>query len=304
MVGTVVAGLGLADFLRQCADSLDGPAEGGFAEVRDAFVAGGLTSVRVRSQWIQLGVAPAPGAYPEVCRRLAEHVRPRLADGTVGALFHLNKPPGLRIRLRTGDRALAAEVERWRSDGLVTGVVPGVYEPEQALFGGAASMPYVHDLFTADSLAWLDVHADGGAGAPAWLMSLAMLRALHAALGIEGWEALDVWDRVRRQTGRRLPDRVLASEEFAATAADLRALWVSPDLLADRLGSRARAVADRFAAAAEPVGAAWHEGYFGTAAARIGPREAAAFVTIFHWNRALLPMTVQGLLTEGLAGRP
>jgi hypothetical protein len=51
------------------------------------------------------------------------------------------------------------------------------------------------------------------------------------------------------------------------------------------------------------LAADWRTGYFDTEHAELGPREAAALVTIFHWNRGALSPLRQGLLAEALADR-
>src|SRR6185503_871617 len=101
---------------------------------------------------------------------------------------------------------------------------------------------------------WLDHVASGRAepacAAPAWLLSLAMSRQLFHALGIDDWEDLDVWDRVRRRTGRSLPGELTAdaglTDDLTEVAREIRAYWTQPPRLMEELPIHAREILDRF----------------------------------------------------------
>ncbi|MFD0392182.1 lantibiotic dehydratase C-terminal domain-containing protein [Streptomyces nogalater] len=130
-----------------------------------------------------------------------------------------SRAPHLRAALL---RHLAPE----RSEDAGAPPVAGVYEPETYLFGGPLSMPWVHELFTADSRAWLDVHTavagepPRSAGVPG-LAARRLRRAGHRRLGAPG-----VWQAVRRRPaaaagrprragpapGRRRDPRLLGAE--------------------------------------------------------------------------------------------
>jgi hypothetical protein len=214
--------IALADLLADCAASLRGATQAGerWAELvglRDALLAGGLPAMRAAAStttWVQFGLSYRPERHAELHGSLAATARELLARPAVRNVFFMHKPPGIRVRFEvTGaarERLVDELLERlggWRVDGLIEQAIPGVYECEAHLFGGSVSMRSVHRLFTADSLVWLGYHAlagDAGPG-PAWVASLAMLRSLFNALGVDGWEDRDVWDRVRWQTFRRLP---------------------------------------------------------------------------------------------------
>ncbi|MCF3119676.1 thiopeptide-type bacteriocin biosynthesis protein [Streptomyces arenae] len=275
--------------------------------------------------WLHFGVAPARGRRPEFCAELHATAQELLADRRAEEFFFLHKHPGMRVRFQAAahraevDAVLRQRLTYWQQEGLVDTWHAGVYEPEEFLFGGAVSMRSVHRVFTADSLAWLGFHAtqgDGhagreGAGArPAWAMSLLMVRALLDALEIVGWEDLDVWDRLRRQTGRRYADRVRAAgtEELppgvAGIETALRAGWTDQHALAARLPEDAVRRAETFRAAVTEAGEQWLRTYFTSGSAVIGPREAAAFVIVFHWNRAGLSVLRQTLIAEALTARP
>ncbi|KDN87205.1 thiopeptide-type bacteriocin biosynthesis protein [Kitasatospora cheerisanensis] len=331
--------LPLASFLRHCARMLDpvGSPEHetraadeppALARARRVFLHAGLAALAddARPSWFQLGVAPPAGRElrVELYRQVALLARELLHDGAAGNFFLMHKPPGLRLRFESGTGTgsgsgsgvgrggrvapvagrVRAAVAGWRRDGLVLAVEPGVYEPENRLFGGPVSMRYAHRVFTADSLAWLDFHAaDPADTGPDWAVSLAMVRALLDALAIAGWEDIDVWDRIRDRTGRQLPSGAAELSELTEIDTELVELWQHPESLIRQLPPVARRIVDEYRAAVEPIGRQWRTGYFATEAAGLGPRAVAAFVIVFHWNRAGMTMLRQALLAQALATR-
>jgi thiopeptide-type bacteriocin biosynthesis protein len=276
----------------------------------------GLARVDPGGGWLQYDVALGAAPRPEHYAALLTLVRELSAAGTVDEFFFMHKPPGLRIRFRPAGQARAAcdaavseRLSRWQDGGLVARWRPAVYEPEVHLFGGPVSMRSVHSLFTADSLLWLTYHASpvlpGGADAgPSWNLSLVMLRGLFDSVRISGWEDLDVWDRVRWQTGRRLAPEVAGALGLEQLSDALQGAWAAaagpPDGHPPHL--RDAIVEYRQAVAAE--GERWLADYFHSGAAILGPRAAVAYVVIFHWNRAGLSGNRQALLTEGLVAHP
>jgi thiopeptide-type bacteriocin biosynthesis protein len=319
----------LAEFLAVCARSLrpgHGPPRVRYSDeitrARDVFVRAGLEALtagtrEVESGWLQVGLRPRedPAARGELCRQLARLARRLLGDSTADDFFFMNKPPGMRLRFRTsapgGAPELAdvlhAEVARWRAEGLIDHVEPGVYEPESRLFGGPRSMPFVHALFTVDSLVWLDYHAcraiEGDAVSPAWLVSLAMLRTVFAGLDITGWEDVGVWDCIRNVAGRRLGGEEVSVPAYGAVADEIRGVWSRADRIVDALHPPVRETLARHDAALLTGAAHWRAGYFCRPGASLGPRAAAAFYVIFHWNRAALSHTEQALVAESLSNR-
>jgi thiopeptide-type bacteriocin biosynthesis protein len=276
-----------------------------------------LDAAPVQEQrWIQVGITPSVRS-PEskLYADLASFVRHLLAEKAIIDFFFVHKPPGMRLRFDTSGVDAAASVERsvygrlhaWRDEGSIESIVSGVYEPEEYLFGGPRSMECVHRLSTVDSLAWLDYHAlgepDGHRIGPAWVLSLAMLRAFFGAIGISDWEDIDVWDRIEKRMGRRVPMDALTHPVYQPVAAGIQSHWLSPDQLRGTLGEAALRIADSFADAVQEPAVRWRCEYFDTRAARIGPRAAAALFTIFHWNRAGLPLVRQGLITTALLQR-
>ncbi len=244
---------------------------------RLTFLAGGLAALRDGDAptWTQLGLSrPKPGIYGE----LADAVREMLAGDRITDFFFMHKPPGLRVRFAAGpglESWARAEVNRlarrWQRQGLIDGIVPGVYEPEAVLFGGPSAMPHVHRLFTADSLTWLDHHARPEQ--PAWLVSMRLLRSVFGGLGL----CCQAWSRVRDTCGREVSFR---DDSVAVACSELRGVW-------ETTRSPAAPVARSWRVAVERAG--------------VDPADAAAYYVIFHWNRARLSPARQALITEALA---
>ncbi|MCF6522984.1 thiopeptide-type bacteriocin biosynthesis protein [Streptomyces sp. JJ36] len=286
-----------------------------YAEARRTFLTAGLRALRddlPESGWTQLSLAPGRHPLPDLYRRLAAAARALTGpEGPAGDFFFLHKPPGLRIRFRAAgpehaeDLRAALRHHFTPRDGDGEPPVEGVYEPEVYLFGGPRAMPWVHALFTADSLAWLDHHAGtGGHGAPPppdWRVSLTLLRAMLDGLGVVGWEHRGVWTAVREETGRRLPDGLTGPARQHA-AAGVRGYWrCSRDEQLGALPAGWRDAVRGHAEAVQQAAERWRAGYFESGDACTGPRRAAAFAVIFHWNRGRFSVARQALLTEALA---
>ncbi|WP_171064727.1 thiopeptide-type bacteriocin biosynthesis protein [Actinomadura soli] len=313
-VGLDGRSLDVADLLDACAESLRAAnqPEGELGRLCDAFLGGGLPALRASagpSTWIQTGLMPGVRSGRRLYARLDETARELLDRPEVNGFFFTHKPPGLRVRVETtgaARAALAAELRErfggWRAEGLIAAAVPAVYEAEAHLFGGPVSMRSVHRLFAADSLVWLGVHAMPYVSpGRKWTLSLVMLRSLFEALRVEGWEARDVWDRVRTQTYRRLPPLLLDDASFTRAAQGIQDAWTRPDAVLERLPVGARELLARHDDAVRREVDRWRSEYFDTADAYVGPREAAAFYIVLHWNRAAMPMVRQSLLAESLA---
>ncbi len=273
-----------------------------------AFVTAGLAAVTDQaapSPWLQWYLA---GHRRALYAALLDLTTTLIDQGTVNDFFFMHKPPGLRVRFRVDPGAsarirgdLAGRLADWQADGLVDGVTAGVYEPEQQLFGGPVAMPHVHRLFTADSLTWLGRASVRDPG-PAWAFSLALLASVLPAMGIDGWEDLEVWQRIRQQCHRTVPTG-LDPARAAAVATGVRAAWAEPARLRSELPAAARVVLDTHGPAMAEAATRWREEYFADPRAIIGPREATAFFVIFHWNRGGLGPATQALVTAALADR-
>ncbi|HEU5107031.1 MAG TPA: thiopeptide-type bacteriocin biosynthesis protein, partial [Micromonosporaceae bacterium] len=279
------------------------------------FVDGGLAALRQDRDsvsWLQYDLAFGEAGRRECYPRLLGAARDLLDAEQADDFFFMHKPPGLRIRFHPVDaeRSKVDEVVRgnlhaWQRDGLVRAWRPTCYEPETLLFGGPVSMRSVHRLFTADSLVWLAYHGEavrpGAAPGPAWALSLLMLRALFEGLEIAGWEDLDVWDRVRWQTGRRLNPRLKAELGLEPLTAALRTGWNDPKSLLTHVSPDLHEALAEYRETVAAEVRRWRRDYFYSGEATLGPRAALAYVVIFHWNRAGLPTNRQCLLTEALA---
>jgi thiopeptide-type bacteriocin biosynthesis protein len=285
--------------------------------LRRIFLDAGVRALEAHAgftNWVQFGLTVEPG---QISRKLygymADVARELLQDESISNFFFMYKPPGIRIRFEANKVrpcSLADDLFKrlavWQEKRLFDGIVPGIYEPETYLFGGPVSMRSVHELFTIDSLAWLDYHIAASKEevvAPAWALSLVMLRALFTGLGITDWEDLDVWDRLRRRTGRSLPSEVLPEVDFASAAAEIRFRWLNPQSILEELSQQLQNIAERYRKSLIDITARWQRDYFATNAAYIGPRAGAALFTIFHWNRATLSLARQALLAEALLTR-
>ncbi|MFF8912038.1 thiopeptide-type bacteriocin biosynthesis protein [Streptomyces sp. NPDC015032] len=264
------------------------------------------------ASWVQVNLAPRSSAWPGLYAWIADTARDLLDAHTARAFFFMHKPPGLRMRFQASgaDDAVGLRVELLgrltEFGGLTAPPVCAVYEPESYLFGGPASMPWVHGVFTADSLAWLDHHARSGGGgeqAPAdWRFSLALLREMFDGLHIVGWEHRGVWEAVRTDTGRGLADG-LRDAGLRRAAQDIRDYWERPRArLLDNVPEERRAAQELHGEAVRRAADRWRTGYFESGDAVSGPRRAAAHAVIFHWNRGRLSHARQSLVTEALAG--
>ncbi|MET9146875.1 MULTISPECIES: thiopeptide-type bacteriocin biosynthesis protein [unclassified Streptomyces] len=290
------------------------PEDAGYTAARRTFLTAGLHALRAHAPeagWVQLNVRAEPAGWPRLYRRLSRTAGDLLGTGPARDFFFMHKPPGLRVRFhashpsRAGElrTALTRRLDPATADAPWTRPVAEVYEPETYLFGGPRSMPHVHALFTADSLAWLDAHtAAAGGPAPAdWRISLTLLGAVFEGLGIVGWEHRGIWQVVREETGRRLPGG-LDEPDRRRAAEGIRAYWEQDP--GSRLAALPEDWRDLLGPHTEEVRRAaerWRTHYFASGAATVGPRRAAAHHVIFHWNRGRLSTARQCLLTEALA---
>ncbi|AUS81218.1 hypothetical protein C1701_26065 [Actinoalloteichus sp. AHMU CJ021] len=307
------------DFLRALAAQLDDtpphsvPFTSADLPALDAFLGAGLPALRAHDEhhtWLEYRLRPPSRPRHELYGELHTLVRELLDEGLLTHFYFVHKAQGIRVRFHVPPAHHAAtagkleEVWRgWERTGLISGLRHAVYEPEQHLFGGPAAMRWVHGVFTADSLFWLGHLRHEEPPVPLWRVSLSMIRTLLAELGITEFEDRDVWDRLRWQAGR-----TFGSEEpagWARTSARINQVWNASDFLnSPRSWPQVGEDLTRFRDAVGRVCAAWRAEHLERPGALVGPREAAAFLVVFHWNRARMPRDWQVGITEALAQGP
>ncbi|MGW7711682.1 thiopeptide-type bacteriocin biosynthesis protein [Streptomyces sp. NPDC054771] len=307
--------LALPVFLRRMADQLEGRKVPGEAEVRrltSLFLGAGLPVLRsahMHSSWLEYRV-PVPEDRRVVWYAALQRQVTAMRDrGELENFFFVHKEPGVRIRFQVGpvaQQSVAGQLATWldtlKARGLIETWCSSVYEPEQYIFGGPASMRSVHRLFTIDSLVWLrHLSADRPSGS-AWALSLTLLKSLFGELGVLEQEDRDIWDRLRRQTHRQFHGA--KPKNWERISAGLRRLWCLPAELRPLLQLPERSLLDDFRTDVAAECEVWREEYFLTSGARVGVREAAAFFTVFHWNRARLPLDWQTAICESLVLGP
>lgn len=215
---------------------------------------------------------------------LSETLPAALARGDVAAAFFMQKPPGFRLRLAGSRDAVTPLVEAIGLPGIA--LSPGIYEPETYLFDGAAGLRCAHDAFTADSLAVCAyaaaVHRGTAIAAPG-AFSLALCEQLLRRIGLDAWEAWDVWMRVLTLRGGDW-------QAVEPLSADLAPASGCAAILADH----ARRI-DRLTS-----------GLAGGARARVFPngiRCILPFWIVFHWNRMGFDAEAQRSLAASAASR-
>jgi thiopeptide-type bacteriocin biosynthesis protein len=306
------------DIIRSCLESFESTkpqhVNPALLTARQAFLAGGLQAVdqldRPRS-WVHRELGVMIGQWPGLYSRVLGIADEFLSLPAVHNFFYMHKSPGLRIRFEVDTEVKAQLEERlslatahWKSLGIVNLVRGGVYEPETHLFGGPRSMESVHRLFTTDSLAWLKYHcrvADVTGALPNWAFSLALLQRLFYRFKMEDLENTDIWWRVRQHMGRRLDSSLVPNHGFKEVSEQLRSLWSDQSKLAELISSELLHCVDDFDNTASGEVEKWRANYFNSPDAHIGPRQALAIFTIFHWNRGILRATLQSLIAESLS---
>jgi thiopeptide-type bacteriocin biosynthesis protein len=258
--------------------------------------------------WWQLYVEFTDWAASE--RAAAQHLAPLLhqaqASGLVAGFWFVRKHPCWRFRLRlppgSDGHALEAAV-RPALDGLAdSGVIlrwwPGVYEAEEAAFGGPSGMAITHDLFVADSQAVLRLLGAGGSGVRLGRRELSVVLCttlLHGAR-LEWYEQGDAWHRVARE--RPLPDDVTAGQVSELTASTMTLLTTDTSAASSlfEAGGPLAGAADWAAAfrqAGQSLGTLGRNGTL-----QRGLRDVLSYHVIFHWNRLGLSTRQQAALAR------
>lgn len=273
--------------------------------------------VAAEATWVDIGLAVTGCPLPsDLYADLLAETEDLLERGMADLCFFIHKPPGLRWRLRATAGTPVAELRRAATEAASRVTAPDqvrglLYEPQQALFGGPLSMEFVHRTWFADSMLWMRWHAESvrPSLSARWEVSFGVLAHLFRRLGVVGWEDREVWDCVVQDTGRQLAEHEWERPEVVALAKSLRErwgqAWGSPNT-APALPSGAGAdQLHAFSVQTGPVLADWLTHCLSRPTDRypLTPRKAAAYWTVFHWNRAGLPAAQQALTTQTLAGR-
>ncbi|MEV0982137.1 thiopeptide-type bacteriocin biosynthesis protein [Streptomyces sp. NPDC049915] len=235
------------------------------------------------------------------------HVLPLLqeaeAAGLIGGWWYTRKHPCWRLRLRVrpgiGAQLGAAEgldrlgLHRLVADEHLVRWWPGIYEPETAAFGGAASMTAAHALFVTDSQEAPQLKQRGDLTVGPRELSVFLCTTMMRAAGLEWYEQGDVWHRVITEEHRS------AVSDVPADRLDARAQEIRPLLFADsdvllRPGGLLEPVAEwatAFRDAGHALGRAVQDGTLDR-----GLRAVLSYHVIFHWNRLGLSMRGQSVL--------
>jgi thiopeptide-type bacteriocin biosynthesis protein len=94
----------------------------------------------------------------------------------------------------TADGWLTGQLEQLKRDGLLRGIVSGIYEPEVHAFGGPRAMDTAHQLWHHDSRHML-TRRPGRAGHDREI-SVMLCATMMRAAGLDWYEQGDVWARV------------------------------------------------------------------------------------------------------------
>jgi thiopeptide-type bacteriocin biosynthesis protein len=259
--------------------------------------------------WLQLYVEFTDWATSEQTgtRHLAPLLHQAQASGLITGFWFVRKHPCWRLRLRlppnSDGNALEAAI-RPVLDGLTgSGAIlrwwPGIYEAEEAAFGGPSGMTIAHDLFVTDSeavLRLLGSAGDSGVRLGRRELSLTLCTTLLHAAHLEWYEQGDAWHRVTRE--RPLPGDVTA-EQVSGLTASTRTLLTTDTSAASSLFETRGPLADAAGWAAAFRQAGEHLGALARCGTlQRGVREVLSYHVIFHWNRLGLTSRQQAILAR------
>ncbi|EIV91988.1 thiopeptide-type bacteriocin biosynthesis protein [Frankia sp. QA3] len=273
------------------------------ADAADAYHLAGMAALeqRATARWHQVHLRPADDAPAD--HALATLVGPRLdallAGGAASGWWHVNKPPGWRVRLLDADPdAVRNLLDDLTAAGTIAAWRPALYEPETAAFGGQAGMGIAHALFCADSAGVLGFVRRDNLPLGRRELSVLLISSMCAGAGLDWYERGDVFTRVAAMRPDPPP-----STARTTLAAQLRTLLAAPAQKGSSLftsdGPAAFAVPwrDAFETAGVRLGAAAAAGTLSR-----GLRAVLAHTVIFHWNRLGLPALTQAVLAHAAAG--
>lgn len=230
-----------------------------------------------------------------------EHLLPVLItqESELAQWSFLRKFPCWRLRYRPASpdsaKALDAALDELVDAGILTSWTQGIYEPEEAAFGGPAAMKIAHTLFHYDSRHLLDdlarQQAASGPGLGRRELAVLLLSVAMRAAGLDWYEQGDVWARIAAE---RPGDEIRSPQRHRVAVHRLMTVDVS---------TTSRSVTQgRLAPLAEWI--ATFE-WFGQQLADLnrqgrlerGLRAVIAHHGIFHWNRLGLPAEDQHTLS-------
>jgi thiopeptide-type bacteriocin biosynthesis protein len=264
--------------------------------------------------WIDIGLEITHYPPAELYLQLLEETQHLLGNGQADQCFFIHKPPGLRWRLHAANETPPADLRRaaTAAAGRIVNqslVQQAVYEPQQALFGGPLSMRFVHQSWCEDSLLWMRWHAENPhpPTTQRWDMSFRALAHVFTQLKVVGWEDREVWNHISQDTSRRLADHEWMRPQVVALARSLHdrwdQVWGTPHALPDP--AQRSPILDAFDQHTSPVLSAWYDQCLSRPGTHqpLTPRRAAAYWSVFHWNRAGLTAAQQSLAAQALSGR-
>jgi thiopeptide-type bacteriocin biosynthesis protein len=233
------------------------------------------------------------------------HVLPVLHEaentGTVDSWWYTRKHPCWRLRLhlqpgKGAKRNIGDGFDRLVTDGHLQRWWPGIYEPETAAFGGAASMTAAHALFITDSRETQQLRHRRDLAVGPRELSVLLCTIMMRAAGLEWYEQGDVWQRVIDEEHRSARNTI-PTERLHDLATQIRSLLVADTSLNGPLlshGGPMEPVAE-WADAFRTTGKTLHE------AVRMGTldrglRRILSLHVIFHWNRLGLSIGAQSAL--------
>jgi thiopeptide-type bacteriocin biosynthesis protein len=256
----------------------------------------------VSGEWWQAYIEFPDTATSE--QAAARHLAPLLdharENGLIAGWWFIRKHPCWRVRLLPGparddlEATMGAALDELASAGVILRWWPGIYEAEEAAFGGPEAMTIAHDLFTADTQAIMGLFGGTQAGLGRRELSIIVITALLRGAGLEWYEQGDAWHRAGRE--RPLPADVPAAKvsELAARVKTLLVTDTAPDSeLFQPTGPMAASTGwtAAFRQAGQQLGVLARSGTL-----QRGLREVLSYHVIFHWNRLGLSARQQAIL--------
>jgi thiopeptide-type bacteriocin biosynthesis protein len=295
------------------------------ASLRATFVAAGTAAVDAAldaERWVDVALTLEPLEPCWIALMTCE--LPRRLDawfesGRMRAVFFMNKPPGVRLRILgpTDDvlPELTVLLDALCARDIVKEVRRVPYEPEVQQFGGMKGLDLAHRFFTFESLAVLEYHrsrllgfalAGVEARGSAWLapaeFSLVLLHMLFQRVTDDKWELWDLWCKMELTGRLRSGGRVRGDEPEVLRARALRDRFMPFLDDEDAVLTRARTWGGenhaffRYAAAVPKMAMDLRLARAGGDLSW-GLREILPFWVIFHWNRMGFDRARQELLS-------